>query len=146
MAVKPIPEGFHTVTPYLAVRGAARLIDFLEKGLGAKVSERLAMPDGTIMHAQAQIGDSMVMVADSGSREPKPCILYLYVKDADALFNQAMRAGGVEVMPMTDQFYGDRSGGVRDPLGNEWWFATHIEDLSAEELTRRGIEARSKKK
>jgi uncharacterized glyoxalase superfamily protein PhnB len=85
----------------------------------------------------------MIMMGEAGDRcEPKPCMLYVYVPDADAVYNQALRAGATEVMPMTDQFYGDRSGGVKDPEGNEWWIATHIEDVSEAELLRRAAEAR----
>lgn len=138
MPVKPIPDGYHTITPYLAVRGAAQLIEFLKKGFSAKVRACHKMPDGSVMNAELMIGDSMVMRAEAPrDREPKPATLYMYVNDADALYKQAIQAGGKSVHEPMDQFYGDRSGAVDDPSGNQWWIATRKENLSDEELANR---------
>src|SRR5262249_18738544 len=104
----------------------------------AKEIERLDGPNGTVGHAQLQIGDSMIMMGEAmGQWTPMPCSIYLYVRDADATYQRAMRAGGTSVMEPADQFYGDRHGGVKDPSGNLWWIATHKEDISAEELRNR---------
>jgi PhnB protein len=138
MSVKPIPEGFHTVTPYLLVADAARLIEFLQQAFDAKEIHRSAMPDGTVMHAQVQIGDSMVMMG--GTRDewkPMPAMLYLYVDDVDTWYHRALKAGATSVRELTNEFYGDRVGGVQDPSGNQWWMATHVEDVSPEEMARR---------
>ena len=141
MAVKPIPEGFHTVTPYLLVPGVARLIDFLKQAFGAEVIERSDMPDGTVMHAMVKIGDSMVMMGEArGESKPMPGMLYLYVDDVDAWYHRAMKAGATSVRELTNEFYGDRVGGVKDPSGNQWWMATHVEDVSPEEMARREAE------
>ena len=129
MAVKPIPEGFRTVTPYLLVADAARLIEFLKQAFDAKEIHRSAMPDGTVMHAQVQIGDSMVMMGEARDEwKPMPSMLYLYVEDVDALYQRVLQAGGTSVQEVTDAPYGDRVGGVQDPTGNQWWIATHISD------------------
>jgi len=140
MATKAIPEGYHTVTPHLVVRGAAKQIDFLKRAFGAEEKGRSPGPNGELMHAVVKIGDSMIMMADAmGGMEPMPMVLFLYVEDADALYNRALRAGAT-VVPMgelKDQFWGDRAGAVRDPFGNVWWIGTHVEDVSAEELERR---------
>ena len=140
MKVKPIPEGYHTITPYFAVRDAAGLIDFLKRAFAVDVLEQMAMPDGTVMHAQLRIGDSMVMIGQlpkEGEHKLMPAMLYMYVEDADAVFNKAVQAGGKVIMAPVDQFYGDRSGAVEDPAGNQWWISTHKEDMSSEELRRR---------
>ena len=139
MNVKPIPDGYHTLTPYFAVRDAAGLIEFLQQAFDADVTERLAMPDGTVMHAQVKVGDSMVMIGQAGDEQYKlmHAMLYMYVKDADAVYKKAVQAGGKSVMEPVDQFYGDRSGAVEDPAGNQWWIATRKEDVSSEELLRR---------
>jgi uncharacterized glyoxalase superfamily protein PhnB len=141
MAVNPKPDGYHAVTPYLVVDGAARLIDFLEEVFDAEQVERLDAPGGRIGHAQVRIGDSVVMLGDAGGEHlPMQMMLYVYVNDVDATFQRAIAAGGVSLQPPADQFYGDRSGGVKDPFGNIWWIATHIEDLSPAELNRRARE------
>ena len=138
MAVKPIPDGFHAVTPYLVVPGVARLIDFLKQAFGAEEVERMARPDGAVMHAQVRVRDSILMMGEpQGEWAPMPTSLYLYVADADAVYQQALSAGGISIMAPADQFYGDRMGGVKDPSGNMWWIATHKEDVSPEELRRR---------
>lgn len=138
MAVKPIPEGFHSVTPYMVVRGARELIEFLKQAFGATEGHRTEQPDGTIMHAQLKIGDSPLMIAEGqGQWKPMPCAIYLYVKDTDATYKQALAAGGKSLMAPADQFYGDRNAGVTDPSGNQWWIATHFEDVSDEEMKKR---------
>ena len=138
MAVKPIPDGYHTITPYLTVQGAAKLIDFLKQAFDAQEIERMLQPDGTIRHAEVRIGDSVVMMTDSqGERKPMPSGIYLYVTDTDAVYKRAFQAGAVSMMELADQFYGDRSAGVQDPCGNQWWIATHKEDVPLEELKKR---------
>ena len=130
MAVKPIPDGFHTVTPYLLVKGVPQLIDFLEKAFDAKVIHRSTMEDGTVNHAQVQIGDSMVMMGEAKDQwPPMPSMLYLYVEDVDTLYHRGLQAGGSSVRELTDEPYGDRVGGVQDPTGNQWWIATHKQDM-----------------
>jgi uncharacterized glyoxalase superfamily protein PhnB len=138
MAVKPIPEGYHTVTPYLVVEGAAKLIDFLKQAFDAQETFRMPKPDGTIMHAEVKIGDSMVMIGEGSEPwKPMPSVLHLYVNDADAVYKRALQAGATSTMEPKDQFYGDRHGGVKDPAGNMWWIATHKEDVPPEELKKR---------
>ena len=139
MAVKPIPDGFHTVTPYLLASGVPKLLDFLKNAFDAEVTECMDAPDGTVMHAAVKIGDSFVMMGDPrGTSEPSHASLYLYVPDTDAVYKQAIEAGGTSVMEPADQFYGDRNAGVKDPVGNTWWIATHIEDVPPDELRKRG--------
>jgi len=144
MTVKPIPEGYHTITPYFVVRGAAKLIEFLKHAFDAQELEKLAMPDGTVMHAQMKVGDSMIMLAegqkDMEGRSLMPAMLYMYVEDTDAVYKKAMEAGGKSIMEPIDQFYGDRSGAVEDMAGNQWWIATRKEDISSEELMRRSAQ------
>ncbi len=138
MAPKPIPDGFHTVTPYLVVQGAAKELDFLKGAFEAKELFRMPQPDGTIMHAEVKIGDSIVMMGEArGQHKPMPCSLYLYVTDADAVYKRALQAGATSTMEPANQFYGDRTAGVRDPAGNQWMIGTHKEDVSPEELRKR---------
>jgi PhnB protein len=139
MAAKPVPDGYHTVTPYLTVRGASEVIEFLKQAFGAKLShDPVKRPDGTIMHAQVQIGDSPVMIADeSEMAKATPSSLYLYVPNVDSVYQQAVKAGGRPVMEPMDMFYGDRSGSVKDPSGNSWFIATHKEDVAPQELAKR---------
>lgn len=138
MAVKPIPDGFHSVTPYLVVPGVAKLIEFLKQAFDANEIERMARPDGTVMHAQVRIGDSMVMMGEPmGDWRPMPASLYLYVENADAAYQRAIEAGGTSLMEPADQFYGDRHGSIKDPSGNLWWIATHKEDVSPAEIAKR---------
>ena len=146
--VKPIPDGFHTVTPYLIVNGAQKIIGFMQKAFGAEYThEPTKRPDGTIMHATLKIGDSMVMISDSSEHaKAMPVMLYLYVPNADASYQQALKAGATSVMEPGDQFYGDRSAGVKDAAGNSWFFGTHIEDVSPAELKKRSAEAFKKQK
>jgi PhnB protein len=145
MPVSPVPRGYHTVTPYLAVDGAAKAIAFYVKAFGAKERFRFDAPGGKIGHAELQIGDSVVMLADPWPEghfvPPKgtdvSSSIHLYVDDADAVFARAIAAGAVSVQPMENKFYGDRSGSVRDPFGHLWHVATHVEDVSEEEMRRR---------
>lgn len=139
--VSPIPEGYHTVTPYLIVEGAAGLIGFVAQAFGAQVRLRMDRPDGTVTHAEVQIGDTIVMLADATDQWPaRPGTLMMYVEDVDAVYRAAMEAGAQSVMTPEDTYHGDRMGGVVDPCGNQWWIAARIEDLSAEELVRREAE------
>jgi len=137
--VKPIPDGFHTITPYLIVDGAAKIIDFAQKAFDAKLDhEATKRPDGSIMHASLRIGDSMLMISDASEHaKATTTMLYLYVGDVDATYQKALKAGGTSVMEPADQFYGDRSGGVKDVAGNQWWLGKHIEDVSPAELKKR---------
>ena len=138
MAVKSIPDGYHTITPYLTVQGVPKLIDFLNQAFAAQEIERVPGPDGTIGHAEVRIGDSVVMMGEArGEWQPMPGAIYLYVNDADAVYQRALQAGAVSMMEPADQFYGDRSAGVKDPSGNLWWIATHKEDVPPEELKKR---------
>ena len=146
MPVKPIPDGYHTLTPYLIVKGAAEAIEFYKKAFGASELFRMAGPDGKVGHAEIKIGDSPIMLADEhpemGARGPQtiggsPVSLLLYVDDVDALFNQAVAAGATVNRPIKDQFYGDRSGALEDPFGHLWHIATHKEDVPPEEMRKR---------
>jgi PhnB protein len=139
--VSAVPEGFHTVTPYLVASDAAAVIDFLQRAFDATLCERIDDEKGRIRHALLKVGDSMVMLTD-GNEEcpPAPEGFYLYMSEIDAAYDRALRAGGVSVMEPADQFYGDRNAGVRDACGNTWWLATHIEDVSREEIVRRARE------
>jgi PhnB protein len=144
MPIKPIPEGFHTVTPYLTVENAIGLLAFLKEAFDAKETERLERPDGKIGHAEVRIGDSVVMIGEAcGQWKPMPGSLYLYVPDANASYRRAIAAGAKSLMEPADQFYGDRTGGVKDLCGNFWWIATHKEDVPPDEL-RRCAAARAK--
>lgn len=142
--VKPIPDGYHTVTPYLVVEGVDELIDFLKQAFDAVETERLPRPDGKVGHGEVRIGDSVVMLGEaSGEWKPMPGFIYLYVNDTDATYKRALEAGATSVMEPADQFYGDRNAGVKDASGNMWWIATRKENVSPEELRRRA-EARAK--
>jgi PhnB protein len=141
MTVKPIPDGYHAVTPYLTVEGAETLLEFVKQAFGAEETERLPGPDGRIGHAEVRIGDSVVMLADAWEEAPAvQSTLHLYVEDADATYRRALQAGGESLREPQDQFYGDRMGGVRDPVGNTWWISTHTEDVSDDEMRRRAQE------
>jgi len=147
--VKPIPDGYHTLNPYISVKGASKALEFYQKAFGAEVIYRLDMPDGRIGHAEIQIGNSRLMLADEMPEMPDVVVrspaslggttfgLHCYVPDADAAFNRAVNAGAVVKRPVKDQFYGDRSGTVADPFGHLWTLSTHIEDVSFEEIRRR---------
>ncbi len=142
---KAIPQGYHTVTPSLMVSGAAKAIDFYKKALGAEERGRFPAPDGTIMHAEIKVGDSIVMLGEEmpeqGGKSPKalggtPVSLYLYLENVDAAWKRAIDAGGKEIMPLTDQFWGDRGGCFEDPFGHKWWLAQHVKDMTPEELNQ----------
>jgi len=138
MAVKPVPEGYGTVTPYLVAADAAALIDFIACGLGGQETFVMRRPDGTIRHAEMTIGDSHVMIGQAGgSNSAFPAMLYVYVPDVDAAYARAVAAGATALHEPTTQFYGDRHGAVVDSNGNQWWIATHVEDVSNEEMERR---------
>jgi PhnB protein len=146
-AKRPVPEGYHTVTPHLVVDNAAQAIDWYKKALGAEEVARNSGPDGKIMHAEIRIGDSRIMMNDPmmGGKGPKaiggsPASLWLYVEDCDALFNRAVAAGAQVQMPMDNQFWGDRSGTVSDPHGYSWSIATRKEDLTKQEMDQRATE------
>ena len=140
--VKPVPEGFHTVTPYIVVDGAEKIIRFMKEAFGAEpVFEPMMQPDGKVMHAEFKIGNSIVMISDSSERaQATSSMLYLYVPNVDAVYQKALKAGGTSVMEPADMFYGDRSGGVTDPAGNHWHIGTHVEDVSPAELKKRATE------
>ena len=149
MAAKSIPEGYHSVTPYLIVRGGVRALEYYKRAFGAEERFRMDGPGGTIGHAEIQIGDSMVMLADENPAAnarapqvgtPSPVGLMIYVDDVDATFARALAAGGKETQPLKNQFYGDRSGTLTDPFGHSWTVATHIEDVAPEEMERRAAE------
>ena len=144
--VTPVPDGYHTATPYLIVKGAAKAIDFYKQAFDATELERMEMPNGKIAHAEIKIGDSIIMLGDEapqhGTRGPKslggsPCGLYLYVEDVDETFNRAVTAGATVTMEVKDQFYGDRNGSLVDPFGHTWYVATRKENLSMDEIQRR---------
>jgi PhnB protein len=132
------PEGFQCVVPYLHVKGAAKMIDFLKQAFGAEELGRYPQPDGSISHAAVKIGDSFVELADSGDKWPAmPCGIHIFVPDTDATYRRAIEAGATSLHEPADQFYGERSAGVRDFAGNNWYIATVIENVSKEEMDRR---------
>jgi len=138
MAVQPVPEGYHTVTPYIVARDAAAVIEFAKRAFGAQEHDAMRLPDGRVMHGDIIIGTSHVMVGQAGGEnKPFPAMLYLYVPDADATYRQALAAGATSISEPTTQFYGDRHAAVGDAEGNQWWIATHVEDVSDEEMKRR---------
>jgi PhnB protein len=146
MGVKPIPEGYHTATPYLAVDDAAEALEYYKKAFGAKERGRMEAPDGKIGHAEIQIGDSLVMLSDpfpqASTRTPKElggttASVFLYVEDVDAFVQRAVDAGATVSMEVADQFWGDRFGTITDPFGHSWSVATHIEDVPPEEMAER---------
>ncbi len=148
--VKPVPDGYHTATPYLIIKGAASAIEFYKKAFGATELMRMGDPSGRIGHAEIKIGDSRIMIADEfpemGARSPQslggsPVSIFLYVEDVDAVANQAIAAGAKVLMPVQDQFWGDRYGKLADPFGHRWDVATHKEDLTAEDIHKRAAAA-----
>ena len=148
--VKPIPDGYPQVVPYLVMDGAAAAIEFYEKVLGAKERMRMDAPGGRIGHAELELGDSLIMLADEfpdmNIRGPKsfggsPVTINLYVEDVDAVFEAALAAGATTLQPLKDQFYGDRNGQFEDPFGHRWSVATHVEDVSPEEMEKRAAQA-----
>ncbi len=146
MATKPIPEGYHTLTPYLAVDDAAQAIEYYKNAFGAKERMRMETPDGKIGHAELEIGDSMVMLSDpfpqATTRPPKELggtsgSVFMYVEDVDAVVKQAVDTGATITMEVADQFWGDRFGSIQDPFGHSWSIATHVEDVPPEEMAER---------
>jgi PhnB protein len=146
MATKPIPEGYHTVTPYLSVDDAAQAIEYYKKAFGAKERVRMAAPGGKIGHAELEIGDSLVMLADAlpqfTTRPPKELggtsvSIFIYVEDVDAVVKRAVDEGATITMEVADQFWGDRFGALTDPFGHLWTIATHVEDVAPEEVAER---------
>jgi len=147
---KSIPNGYHNVTPYLIVNDAAAAIEFYKKAFGATELMRMPKPNGKIGHAEIRIGDSPIMLADEapemGARSPRtfggsPVSIFLYVDDVDTTFARAVDGGAKVQRPLADQFYGDRTGGVEDPFGHVWYIATHVEDVSPEEMKKRAAAA-----
>jgi PhnB protein len=143
MSVKPVPDGYHTLTPFLTVRDAARAIEFYKAAFGAKERGVMKAPDGKVMHAELMIGDSIVMLSDEfpefGSVSPQaiggsPIGLHIYLDDVDAAFDRAVKAGAEVEMPVMDQFWGDRYGKLKDPFGHKWSIGTHVKDLSMDEI------------
>ena len=148
--VKPVPEGYHTVTPYLCIDGAAKAIEFYKNAFGAKEVFRMDAPGGKIGHAEVEIGGSRIMLADEypdmGFRSPAhwggtPVTIHLYVADSDAIYNRAVQAGATVTRPIRDEFYGDRTGSIKDPFGHIWHIATHKEDLTPVEIGERAAKA-----
>jgi PhnB protein len=144
--VKPIPDGHHTVAPYLAIKNAVGALEFYKKAFGATETYKLIVPDGRLGHAELRLGDSLIMLSDEfpefGGKAPEalggsPVSIHLYVEDVDAFVKRAVAAGAREVKPVADQFYGDRSGQLEDPYGHLWWVATHKEDVAPEEMQKR---------
>jgi PhnB protein len=151
MAVTPIPEGYHSVTPYLIINGAAAAIDFYKRAFGATELMRMPTPEGKVAHAEIRIGDSAIMLADEspemGHRSPKALggagvSLMIYLDDVDETFKRAIANGAKELQPLKNQFYGDRSGTLQDPYGHVWTIATHVEDVPPDEMERRMKEYR----
>jgi PhnB protein len=149
-SVKPIPEGYPQVIPYLSVDGAGAAIDFYTTVFGATERMRMPAPDGKIGHAELQIGDSLIMLADEypemGVRGPKaiggtPVTISVYVEDVDDVFERALKEGATALRPVENQFYGDRTGQFEDPFGHRWSVATHVEDVPPDEMTKRAAEA-----
>jgi uncharacterized glyoxalase superfamily protein PhnB len=145
----PIPDGFHTVSPHIVIKGAGQAIDWYKKAFGAEELFRMPAPDGSIMHAEIRIGDSPIMIAEEfptmGVKGPKsiggsPVTIHLYVKDVDKVYNQAVAAGATAAMPPADMFWGDRYGKLIDPYGHHWSVATHMEDLTPEQCSQRAAE------
>jgi PhnB protein len=142
MTVKPIPDGYRTVTPYLLNPDVGRILEFAKQAFGAVVIEEHKDDKGRIQHAAMRIGDSMVMLGQSNDKYPAmQSMLHLYVPDVDPVYAKAVKAGGKSLREPTNEFYGDRSCGVVDPGGNQWWIATHVEDVPPEELERRAAAA-----
>jgi PhnB protein len=149
MAVKPVPEGYHSITPYLIVNGAVRAIEFYKLAFGAIEIMRMPGPNGRVMHAELKIGDSVIMLADepeNGAHKSaqalggSPVSLMIYIPEVDKVFQRAISAGAKETRPVQDQFYGDRSGNLTDPFGHVWTVSTHVEDVTPEEMNRRMAE------
>jgi len=137
MAVKAIPDGYHSVTPSLVVNGASKLIDFMKQAFGAEEAFRMPAPTGEIMHAEVRIGDSVVMLNDAMRQPPITSSLFLYVPDVDATYRRALGAGATSLVEPANMFWGDRMAQVKDQFGNQWAIATHVEDVPPEEIAKR---------
>ena len=144
--VKTVPDGYHSITPYLFIDGAAAAIEFYKQAFGATEIMRMGAPGGKVGHAELQIGSSRIMLSDEslemGAKSPKtvggsPVMIHLYIDDVDAAVTRSVAAGATITRPVADQFYGDRTGGIRDPSGHVWHVATHVEDVSQEEMMKR---------
>jgi PhnB protein len=140
-----IPQGYHTVTPSIFVRGAGKAIDFYTKAFGAEEVMRFPGPDGSIMHAEIRVGDSPIMLADEmpeqGGRSPEafggtPVSFFVYGENVDAAWKRAVDAGATPIVPLADQFWGDRAGCLKDPFGHQWWLASHVQDMTPDELRK----------
>jgi PhnB protein len=137
MAVKAIPEGYHSVTPSLVVNGAAKLIDFVKEAFGAEEAFRMPAPTGEIIHAEVRIGDSVIMLNDAMHQAPTTSALHLYVTDVDRVYQRALKAGATSLGEPANMFWGDRRAQVKDQFGNQWAIATHVEDVPPEEMQKR---------
>jgi len=132
------PDGFHSVTPYLFVKDAAKLIEFMVAAFGATEKDRVSNNDGTVAHSEVKLGDTMIEISEARDKWPAlPCALHFYVEDADAVYARALEVGGTSIYEPTDQFYGDREAGITDPCGNMWFISTHKETVAADEMERR---------
>jgi PhnB protein len=146
-SVRAVPEGFHSITPYLVVDNATGLIDFIKKAFGGKQTFITKRDDNKIMHATVKIGDSTIMISDTmEGMSAQTGMLYLYLEDVDKVYQQALQAKGTSVREPKDEFYGDRAGAVRDEWGNVWWISTHFEDVDPEELERRSKQVQQERK
>lgn len=144
MSVKPIPDGYNTITPYLVVKDVDQLLDFCKKAFNAVIKYQSKTPDGSTTHAEFIIGDSIIMTGKArNENEVNSSMLYMYTKHTDAVYEKALSHGATSIMEPADQFYGDRNAGVMFPQGISWWIATHVEDVSEEEMARRAREQKS---
>jgi PhnB protein len=137
MAIKAVPQGYHSVTPSLTVKGAARLIDFIKEAFEAEEAFRMPGPNGDIMHAEVRIGDSVVMLSDPMGQSPTTSSLFLYVTDVDRVYQRALKAGATSISEPANMFWGDRMAQVKDAFGNQWSIATHVEDVPPQEMQKR---------
>jgi PhnB protein len=146
-SVRAVPEGYHTVTPYLVVDNAKGLMEFLKNAFDANIRAVMDRDDGRVMHAEVSIGDSIIMISDTmEGMQAQTAMLYLYLDDVDSVFQKALQAKGTSVREPKDEFYGDRSGAVRDEWGNMWWIATHVEDVDPKEMEERAAQAMKERK
>lgn len=143
MAVKPIPDGYHSVTPYLVVDGAEELLKFVKEAFGAEETVKMPGQKGKVGHAEVKIGDSLIMLADASESDQgttTQSLIHLYVDDSDKTYQQALEAGATSLRELRNEFYGDRAGAVKDQFGNQWWISTHVEDVPPEEMGKRAEE------
>ena len=144
--VQPVPKGYHSVTPFLSIKGADQALEFYKRAFGAVEKFRSPGPDGKIMHAEVTIGDSTIMLSETLREPPSVSSMYVYVPDADKAFARAVKAGAKVKVPLADMFWGDRYGSVSDPYGNTWAIATHVEDVPPEEMPKRAQAAMAQMK